>query len=360
MKADKTGKVSVIVVDDSALVRQLLTELLNADPDIEVVATAADPYLAREKIKRFNPDVITLDIEMPRMDGLTFLRNLMRLRPMPVVMVSTLTEQGAQATLDALELGAFDFVAKPKQNLANTLVDFADDICASVKAAARSSTSSPIRDTTRVATPGIATQVISRPMLTGLRTTEKIVAIGASTGGVEAIRQVLSSLPSDAPGIVITQHIPGAFSEAFAKRINGLTAMEVRQAEDGAQILPGHVYIAPGDRHLLVRRSGARYYCQLDDGAPVFRHKPSVDVLFRSVAEQVGANAIGVMLTGMGEDGAQGMLRMKHAGAVNLAQDERTSVVWGMPSAAIKAGAVDEVYPLSEIASYLMAHSRQN
>jgi len=349
-----SGKITVIVVDDSALIRQLLTELLNDDPEIEVVATAADPYQARERIKQFNPDVITLDVEMPRMDGLTFLRNLMRLRPMPVVMVSTLTEQGAQITLDALELGAFDFVPKPKLDVAHALVDYAAEICAKVKAASRARL--PVLNGAKRAV-GDGTGVI-KPLPSGLKTTDKIVAIGASTGGVEAIRQVLCALPADAPGIVITQHIPGAFSAAFATRINGLSAMEVRQAEEGEQILPGHAYIAPGDRHLTVRRSGARYYCWLDDGPPVSRHKPSVDVLFRSVAESVAANALGIMLTGMGEDGARGMLEMKQAGAVTLAQDEHSSVVWGMPGAAVRIGAVDTVCPLAEMAARILDFGR--
>jgi len=289
------------------------------------------------------------------MDGLTFLRNLMRLRPMPVVMVSTLTEQGAQTTLDALALGAFDVVAKPRLDVAHKLADYAADICAKIKSAAKARIPSPAHPITTV-----THSTVGHATISSLTTTEKIVAIGASTGGVEAIRQLLCALPADAPGIVITQHIPGAYSTAFAQRINGLAAMEVRQAEDGDQILPGHAYIAPGDRHLLVHRSGARYYCKLDDGPPVSRHKPSVDVLFGSVAEQVGANAIGVLLTGMGEDGAQGMLRMKQAGAMTLAQDEHTSVVWGMPGAAIRAGAVDKIYPLGEIATHILACSRKN
>lgn len=353
MKVGHSRKIRVVVVDDSALVRQMLSELLNGDPQIEVVARAADPYQARDQIKKFNPDVITLDVEMPRMDGLTFLRNLMRLRPMPVVMVSTLTEQGAQTTLDALELGAFDFVEKPKRDVAFTLTDFADEIRAKVKAAAQTTMPALSMGSKAVAKP-----IVRKPLSSTLNTAGKIVAIGASTGGVEAIKQVLCQLPVDAPGIVIAQHIPGSFSAAFAKRINGLAEITISQAEDGETILPGHAYIAPGGQHLLVRRCGSRYYCQLDDGPPVSRYKPSVDVLFRSVAESVGANALGVMLTGMGNDGAQGMLKMKQAGAVNLAQDEFSSLVWGMPGAAIKAGAVDAVYPLAEIASQIMSRSQ--
>lgn len=354
-------KISVIVVDDSALVRKLLSELLNNDPDIEVVATAADPFQAREKIKQFNPDVLTLDVEMPKMDGVTFLRNLMRLRPMPVVMVSTLTERGAQVTLDALALGAFDFVEKPKIDISNTLADYGIEITQKVKAAANASisalTSKPLSAVDEKLT---ADAVIARQKTpaTKLRTTEKIIAIGASTGGTEAIKEVLCALPANAPGIVVTQHIPATFSAAFAQRVNKHAAINVRQAEDGEQILPGHAYIAPGDRHLLVERSGARYYCRLNDGPAVSRHKPSVDVLFRSVAQNVGPNAIGVMLTGMGDDGAQGMLEMKQAGAINMVQDEKTSVVWGMPGAAFKLGAAEQVVALQKIAEEMLAASR--
>jgi two-component system chemotaxis response regulator CheB len=351
-------KISVIVIDDSALVRQMLTEMLNSDPALDVVATAADPYQAREKIKQFNPDVLTLDVEMPRMDGLTFLRNLMRLRPMPVVMVSTLTEKGAEVTLEALSLGAFDFVAKPSIDVSHTLNDYALEIISKVKAAAAASVSA-LTARPEVAQKLSADAVLARQAAsTALRTTEKIIAIGASTGGTEAIKTVLCALPASAPGLVITQHIPAAFSAAFARRVDGLSALQVKQAIDGEPILPGHAYIAPGDQHLLVRRSGARYYCQLHDGPPVSRHKPSVDVLFRSVAQQVGPNAVGVMLTGMGDDGAQGMLEMKQAGASNLVQDEKTSVVWGMPGAAVKVGAAEKTVALDKIAEEIVALCR--
>ncbi|MCX4187393.1 protein-glutamate methylesterase/protein-glutamine glutaminase [Methylophaga sp. OBS4] len=354
-------KISVIVVDDSALIRQLLSDILNADAEIEVVAIAADPYQAREKIKIFNPDVLTLDVEMPRMDGVTFLRNLMRLRPMPVVMVSALTEHGAQVTLEALELGAFDFVAKPKLDLSHTFADYAEEIIAKVKAAAVVNVSALERRPGPGAAEKLSVETVLAPQAgkaTRLKMTEKVIAMGASTGGSEAIKQVLCALPADAPAIVITQHIPVAFSAAFAKRVDGLASIQVRQAEEGEQILPGHAYIAPGDRHLLVERSGACYYCRLNDGPPVSRHKPSVDVLFRSVAQHVGPNAVGIMLTGMGSDGARGMLEMRQAGAFNLAQDEKTSVVWGMPGAAIKAGATEKVLPLQGIAAEIMALSR--
>jgi two-component system chemotaxis response regulator CheB len=354
-------KISVLVVDDSALVRQLLSELLNQDPEIEVVATAADPYQAREKIKQFNPDVLTLDVEMPRMDGVTFLRNLMRLRPMPVVMVSTLTEKGAQVTLEAMEVGAFDFVEKPKLDLSHTLADYVTEITSKVKAAANAPVSalSP-KITPKVTEKLTADAVIAKQQTTAtkLKTTEKIIAIGASTGGTEAIKEVLSGLPASSPGIVVTQHIPVSFSGAFAQRLDKHAAIQVKQAEDGEQILPGHAYIAPGDKHLLVERSGARYYCRLNDGPPVSRHKPSVDVLFRSVAQNVGPNAVGIMLTGMGDDGAQGMLEMKQAGAQNLVQDEKTSVVWGMPGAAFKLGAAEKTAPLQKIAEEIIQLSR--
>jgi len=354
-------KISVIVVDDSALIRKLLSELLNQDPDIDVVATAADPFQAREKIKQFNPDVLTLDVEMPKMDGVTFLRNLMRLRPMPVVMVSTLTEKGAQVTLEALELGAFDFVEKPKLDASNTLADYATEITNKVKAAAHV----PLSTLTNRVAPKVSEKLTADAVIakqqtasTKLKTTEKIIAIGASTGGTEAIKDVLCALPANSPGIVVTQHIPASFSAAFAQRVNKYAAINVKQAKDGEQILPGHAYIAPGDKHLLVERSGARYYCRLNDGPPVSRHKPSVDVLFRSVAQNVGPNAIGVMLTGMGDDGAHGMLEMKQAGARNMIQDEKTSVVWGMPGAAFKLGAAEKTVPLQKIAEEMLQLSR--
>lgn len=353
-------KISVIVIDDSALVRKLLTEILNSDPELEVVATAGDPYQARDKIKQFNPDVLTLDVEMPKMDGVTFLRNLMRLRPMPVVMVSTLTEKGAQITLEAMALGAFDFVEKPKLDLSQTLSSYSEEIISKIKAAAgvqpqQLTTKAMLEVEERLTADAvIAKSTKNIP----LKTTEKIVAIGASTGGTEAIKTVLCALPANAPGIVITQHIPASFSAPFAERVNKMSALNVRQATDGEQILPGHAYIAPGDKHLLVERSGARYYCRLNDGPAVSRHKPSVDVLFRSIAQNVGANAIGVMLTGMGDDGARGMLEMRENGASNMVQDEKSSVVWGMPGAAYKLGAAELMLPLDKIAQEIMKQGR--
>ena len=349
-----------MVVDDSALIRRLLGDLLHADPQIEVVGSAPDAYIAREKIKQLNPDVITLDVEMPKMDGIQFLRNLMRLRPMPVVMCSSLTEHGASITLEALELGAVDFVTKPKIDIAHGLQDYAEELRTKVKAAARARVRAP-----RDPPPSRALKLVVEEKLSAdailprlaarcLRTTDPVIAIGASTGGTEAIREVLSRMPPDAPGIVITQHIPKAFSGPFAARMNSSSPLTVCEASDGQQILPGHAYIAPGDLHLLVVRDGARYRCRLNDGPPVQRHKPSVDVLFRSVAQNVGQNAIGVILTGMGRDGAEGLKEIRDTGAPCIAQDDATSVVWGMPGAAHEIGAVESLHPIATIADKIM------
>ncbi|HZR35244.1 MAG TPA: chemotaxis response regulator protein-glutamate methylesterase [Nevskia sp.] len=337
--------IRVLVIDDSALMRQILAEFLAAEPDIQVVGAAPDPYVARDLIKQLHPDVLTLDVEMPRMDGLTFLENLMRLRPMPVVMVSSLTERGAEVTLQALELGAVDFVTKPKLDLARGMAAYAGELAAKIRAAA----SARVRQRTAAA---------AAPAVRGRRpfgTTEKIIAIGASTGGTEAIREVLERMPADAPAVLVVQHIPLAFSGPFAERMDRHSPMAVCQARDGQQVVPGHVYIAPGDRHLLLRRNGARYVCALSEAPPENRHRPSVDVLFRSVAEQAGANAVGALLTGMGEDGARGLLAMQRAGAATLAQDEASSVVWGMPGAAVKLGAAQQVVPLPAVAERLLA-----
>ncbi len=351
--------IKLLIVDDSALVRKLLSEMLSKDRDIEIVGTATDPYAAREKIKQLNPDVITLDVEMPRMDGVTFLENLMRLRPMPVVMVSSLTAQGADVTLRALELGAIDFVTKPKVDLAGSLEKYADELIAKVKVAAKA------RVNARVSAPKPASlhpeqrRSADAVLPAGssrrfLRTTDRIIAIGASTGGTEAIREVLESLPPDAPAVVISQHIPAAFSKPFAERMNRCSPMSVCEASDGQYILPGHVYIAPGDQHLLVERDGARYRCKLSNGPHVNRHRPSVDVMFRSVAQNVGPNAVGVILTGMGDDGARGLKEMLEIGAPTIAQDEASSVVWGMPGAAVKMGAAQHVLPLHRVASEVL------
>lgn len=355
-------KIKVLIVDDSALVRQMLTEILGAARGIEVVGAAPDPYAAREKIKALHPDVVTLDVEMPKMDGLTFLGNLMRLHPLPVVMVSSLTERGADVTLRALELGAVDFVSKPKVDLAHTLEDYAEEIVEKVRAAA----GARVRVREAPVIPDVAPKLTADAVIarstapSHFRTTDRIVAIGASTGGTEAIKEVLMRMPADAPGTVITQHIPAAFSGPFARRMDGLSAMNVAEAWDGAVIIPGHAYIAPGDKHLMVGRDGARFVCRLSDGPPVNRHRPSVDVLFRSVAQCVGINAIGALLTGMGADGAEGMKEMHDAGAHTVAQDERTSVVWGMPGEAVRRGAADEVLPLENIAARILSCAAGN
>jgi two-component system chemotaxis response regulator CheB len=342
-------RIKVLIVDDSALVRRMLTEMLSSDASITVLGAAHDAYDAREKIKALNPDVLTLDVEMPRMDGVTFLRNLMRLRPMPVIMVSSLTEKGAEVTLDALSIGAVDYLPKPKIDLAATLADYKEELIAKVKAAA----SARLRATTTTSASADAI-LAKRDPLRQLRTTERIIAIGASTGGTEAIKEVLIRLPPDTPGIVITQHIPKLFSGAFARRMDACCQVSVCEAEDGQQILRGHAYVAPGDMHLLLVRDGARYVCRLDDGPPVNRHKPSVDVLFRSVAQQAGRNAIGVILTGMGKDGALGLKEMRDAGARTVAQDEATSIVWGMPGEAVAVGGAADVLPLGDIWSRVL------
>ena len=350
-------RIKVLIVDDSALVRRILTDILTSVPDIEVLGAAGDAYIAREKIKALNPDVLTLDVEMPRMDGLTFLRNLMRLRPMPVIMVSSLTEHGAEVTLDALAIGAVDYMPKPKIDLAATLADYKDELIAKVRTASRAHVYSreSARDPGQALSADAVLVRVAAPRQ--LRTTERIIAIGASTGGTEAIKDVLVTFPPDTPGVVITQHIPKLFSGAFARRMNSLCQLTVCEAEDGQQILRGHAYVAPGDKHLLVVRDGARYMCRLDDGQPVNRHKPSVDVLFRSVAQQAGRNAIGVILTGMGKDGAQGVKEMRESGSRTIAQDEATSMVWGMPGEAVAVGAAIDVLPLSEIAARILAVS---
>lgn len=340
--------VRVLVIDDSALIRQLMTELLGADPGIEVVGTAADPYIARDKIKLLSPDVLTLDIEMPRMDGLTFLRNLMRLRPIPVVMVSTLTEAGAQVTLEALALGAVDFVAKPRIDVARALDQYAALLIEKVKNAAGARVN-------RMADSAVALHGGGYDGPIGYRTTDRLLAIGASVGGTEAIRELLSRMPADAPATVIAQHIPSAFSGPFAARLDRHSRMTVVEARHDQPLLVGHAYVAPGGRHLRVVRSGARWVCRLGDDPPVRRHRPSVDVLFESVAAHAGRNAGAALLTGMGDDGARGLLALRQAGASTVAQDESSCVVWGMPRAAVALGAADAVLPLSQIANHLLA-----
>jgi two-component system chemotaxis response regulator CheB len=356
--------IRVLIVDDSALVRSLLTDILRAAPGIEVVGVAADAHAAREKIKQLNPDVLTLDVEMPKMDGITFLRNLMRLRPMPVVMVSSLTERGADVTLDALALGAVDYLSKPKIDLAATLKDYAEELTEKVRIAARASVRAldprqarPSSAAGAVGPAHTADAVLPKapPRNRPLRTTDRVIAIGASTGGTEAIKEVLMRLPPDCPGVVIAQHIPKAFSTPFARRMNDCCPMSVCEAQDGQHVLAGHAYIAPGDRHLMLVRDGSRYVCRLDDGVPVNRHKPSVDVLFRSVAQNAGRNAIGVLLTGMGKDGSRGLKEMLDSGSRTIAQDEATSVVWGMPGEAVALGAAEHVIALETVAGKILA-----
>jgi len=353
----KNGKIRVLIVDDSALVRQTLSEILSSDPAIEVMATASDPFVAAERIAEETPDVITLDIEMPRMDGLTFLRKIMTQHPIPVVICSSLAEEGAQSRLQALEYGAVDIIVKPRLGSRQFLEEARITVCQAVRGAAAARVRAPL--TAREVEPKLtADAVLARRSGAMLETTEKVVVIGASTGGTEALRTVLEALPADAPGIVIVQHMPELFTRAFADRLDGLCRISVKEAEANDTILRGRALIAPGNHHLLVKRSGARYYVEIRDGPLVSRHRPSVDVLFRSAARYAGPNAVGVIMTGMGDDGASGMLEMKEAGAVTIAQDEATSVVFGMPNEAIKRGAVDVVLPLPAIAGSLLAHAK--
>ena len=349
-------KIRVIVVDDSALVRSLLAEIINRQHDMECVGTANDPLIAREMIRELDPDVITLDVEMPRMDGIDFLGRLMRLRPTPVVMISTLTERGAEVTLKALELGAVDFVAKPRVGLSSGLNDLAGPIVDKIRVAAvaqvRRVHRDPVSSGATVSAPAPAAGLLGR------LSTEKLIFIGASTGGTEAIKEVLVHLPADMPAIVITQHMPPGFTTSFAARLNGLCQITVKEAVHGERILPGHAYIAPGGTQFHIGRSGANYVAIVDDGPAVNRHKPSVEVLFKSAAALVGRNAYGIMLTGMGNDGAAAMREMKDAGSYNYVQDEASCIVFGMPREAIAHGAADEVLPLSQIAPALVARLR--
>lgn len=353
------AKTRVVVVDDSALVRSLLAEIINRQTDMCCIGSAADPLVAREMIRNLNPDVITLDVEMPRMDGIDFLSKLMRLRPMPVVMVSTLTERGADVTLRALELGAVDFVAKPKIGVADGLKLLAEEITDKIRIAAKAHVK---RTPAAPAAPAPgAPPLPARPAVANLGrlSTEKIIFIGASTGGTEATKDVLLGLPPDSPGVMITQHMPPGFTRSYAARLDGLCKIRVKEATDGERVLPGHAYIAPGGLHMSVERSGANYIVRVRDGDPVNRHKPSVEVLFESAARVVGPNAFGIMLTGMGGDGARAMKQMKDAGSYNLCQDEASCVVFGMPREAIQQGAAHEVLPLSQIAGHLLDKLRQ-
>ncbi len=352
------AKTRVVVVDDSALVRSLLSEIINRETDMQCVGAAADPLIAREMIRGLNPDVITLDIEMPRMDGIDFLDKLMRLRPMPVVMVSTLTERGADVTLRALELGAIDFVSKPKIGVADGLRLLGEDITNKIRIASTATIrkAPASAKATASSSPGVAT---AAPTALGRLSTEKVIFLGASTGGTEATKEVLMRLPHDAPAVMITQHMPPGFTKSYAARLNGLCSIAVAEASDGERVLPGHAYIAPGGLQMSVERSGANYIARVREGEPVNRHMPSVEVLFKSAARVVGPNALGIMLTGMGGDGATAMKAMRDAGSYNLVQDEATCVVFGMPKEAINAGAAHEVLPLTQIAAKLLEHLRR-
>lgn len=339
-------KIKVLVIDDSALIRSILQEIINSYPDMETVGAASQPFQAREMIKTFNPDVLTLDVEMPQMDGLTFLERLMQLHPIPVLMISNLTERGSEAALRALELGAVGFLPKPKMGIVEGMQKYADEIAGQIRDAYQTRPRQrAVEQAARESLPALGNRMV---------TTEKIIAIGSSTGGTEAIKELLTRMPADSPGILIAQHMPEVFTKSFARRLDGMCKINVREAVDNERVLPGHAYIAPGHSHLLLKRSGATFMTQLSQANPVNHHRPSVEVLFRSVAQYAGKNAIGVMLTGMGKDGAIGMLEMHQAGAYNLAQDEASCVVFGMPREAIAVGAVDEVVPIQEMAQRVM------
>lgn len=340
--------IRVLIVDDSAFVRRLLTDILSLDPDIEVVGAATNPIIARDMIKALDPDVLTLDVEMPRMDGLAFLEKIMSLRPMPVVMISSLTQKGTDIAIKALEMGAVDVIAKPVSGLADGFASLMEEIVTKVKAAANA----------RVR-PAKLEPVQRLASNASFRTSERIIAIGASTGGVEALQQVLTALPSDSPAVLVTQHMPAAFTASFAARLNQCCAVTVCQAQDGERVLPGHVYIAPGGLHLELARDGTNYICSVYDAPLVGGHKPSVDVLFRSVARKAGSGAVGVILTGMGKDGAAGLLQMREAGAFTIGQDETTSVVYGMPKAANEIGATEIELPIHKIAGHMLSKCEQ-
>lgn len=345
------NKIRVLIVDDSAVVRQTMAEILSSDPQIEVFATAADPFIAADRIRAAIPDVITLDVEMPRMDGITFLHKIMSQHPIPVVMCSSLTDMGSETALKALEYGAVEIIQKPRMGTKQFLEESRVRICDAVKAASQARVRL-VSAKPRIVAPKLTADVImekpnSRAMM---QTTEKVVVVGASTGGTEALRAFLEVLPADSPGIVIVQHMPEGFTRAFSQRLDGICRVSVKEAENNDTVVRGRVLIAPGNHHLLLKRSGARYYVEVKDGPLVSRHRPSVDVLFRSAARYAGKNAVGVIMTGMGDDGAKGMLEMKEAGAKTIAQDEATSIVFGMPHEAIKLGGVDLVRPLDSIA----------
>jgi two-component system chemotaxis response regulator CheB len=346
-------KIKVLIVDDSALIRSVMSEIIGSQSDMEVVGVAPDPIVARDLIKLTNPDVLTLDVEMPKMDGLDFLEKLMRLRPMPVVMVSSLTERGSEITMRALELGAVDFVTKPKLSIQSGMREYSEMIADKIRAASKAR----IKSRPLLPAGSAKAGVVPLPSIRNpLTSSEKLIIIGASTGGTEAIREFLMQMPSDCPGILIAQHMPEGFTRSFARRLDSLCKISVNEAAGGERVLPGHAYIAPGHSHLLLARSGANYVTQLDQGELVNRHRPSVDVLFRSAAIGAGKNAVGVILTGMGKDGAVGMLEMRNAGAYNFAQDEASCVVFGMPREAIALGATHEVGPLNALPGMVLGY----
>jgi len=357
------NKINVLVVDDSAVVRQNLEEIINRDPQLQVMGTASDPYLAARKIMKEVPDVITLDVEMPRMDGITFLKKIMSQHPMPVVIISSLTEKGTRTGIKALEYGAVDIITKPRMDSKRFIHESSIRICDAIKAAAvsklrRRSMPSPMHSIEpKLSADAVIPQLGGKSMI---ETTEVVVAVGASTGGTEAIARFLQALPADSPGIVVVQHMPEQFTRSFAERLNESCGVTVKEASNGDSVIRGHVLIAPGNYHTLLKRSGARYYVEVKEGPMVNRHRPSVDVLFRSVARYAGRNAVGILLTGMGSDGATGLLEMKQAGAITIAQDEKTSVVFGMPKEAIERGAAGKVLPLPKIAPYITSTFRRH
>jgi two-component system chemotaxis response regulator CheB len=337
-------RIKTLIVDDSAIVRKILSEALSRFPDIEVVGTAPDPFIARDKILKLQPDVITLDIEMPRMDGLTFLKKLMKHYPLPVIIVSSLTPKGSRMALEAMEIGAVDVIAKPGGSY--SVGDMSDMLAEKIRIASVANILRRFDDRTDYEKP--------EPIRALAETTHKVIAIGASTGGTEALKEVLTKMPPNSPGIVVVQHMPANFTTAFAERLNSLCQVTVKEAEDNDSVIPGTALIAPGNYHMLLRRSGARYYVEVKDGPRVHHQRPSVDILFKATAKYAGPNSIGVIMTGMGADGAEGLLEMKQAGAKTIAQDEKTCVVFGMPKEAIKLGAADEVVPLGQVAHEIL------
>lgn len=358
-------KIKVMIVDDSALVRKIITQAISREPSIEVIAAAQDPLFAIERLKIQWPDVFIVDIEMPRMDGLTFLKKIMKERPTPVIICSSLAEKGARVTMEALSLGAISIITKPKLNLKSFLEDSSNDIVATIKAAAKANMAALLKVSEQLLPTPNRTKNSADVILPALqhhregmyRTTDKLVAVGTSTGGTQALEAVLTKLPASSTGIVIVQHMPEKFTAMFAERLNGICQMEIKEAKDGDRVRPGLALIAPGGLHMMLRRSGAQYYVEIKDGPPVNRHKPSVDVLFRSVAHVAGMNALGIIMTGMGDDGARGMKEMHEAGATTIAEDESTCVVFGMPREAIRLGGVSKVIPLPQIAQEIVAYT---